>query len=78
LAFSDILPLATICWTVDTFAPDSDVAKFLNVGNYGNSQARASTSFDDGMDAIDVNGEVKSPAKKASTTIASRDDGQLR
>jgi hypothetical protein len=35
LPFTDILPLATICWVVDTFASDSDLAKLLKIGQYG-------------------------------------------
>jgi hypothetical protein len=35
LPFTDILPLATLCWVVDTFLADSDLAKLLQVGRYG-------------------------------------------
>jgi hypothetical protein len=34
LPFTDILPLATICWVVDTYYRDSDLAKVLRLGNY--------------------------------------------
>jgi hypothetical protein len=34
LPFTDILPLATICWVVDTYYRDSDLAKVLQLGNY--------------------------------------------
>jgi hypothetical protein len=35
LPFTDILPLATVCWVVDTFFGDSDLAKLLQLGSYG-------------------------------------------
>lgn len=35
LPFTDILPLATICWVVDTFFQDSQIAKLLSIGSYG-------------------------------------------
>ena len=35
LPFTDILPLATICWVVETYFGDSDVAKTLQIGVYG-------------------------------------------
>lgn len=34
LPFTDILPLATICWVVDTFFRDSDLAKLLQLGEF--------------------------------------------
>eukprot|EP00977_Amphora_coffeiformis_P005311 scaffold1131_cov161-Amphora_coffeaeformis.AAC.5 len=34
LPFTDILPLATICWVVDTFAPESGLARLLQLGSY--------------------------------------------
>jgi uncharacterized membrane protein YciS (DUF1049 family) len=45
LPFTDILPLATLCWVVDTFFSDSDLAKALGLG-----KGRAIRS----SDAIDV------------------------
>jgi len=33
LPFTDILPLATICWVVDTYFGDSDIAKLLQLGD---------------------------------------------
>ena len=35
LPFTDILPLATICWVVETYFGDSDVARALQIGVYG-------------------------------------------
>lgn len=34
LPFTDILPLATICWVVDTLAPQSGLARLLQLGDY--------------------------------------------
>lgn len=34
LPFTDVLPLATICWVVDTFLVDSELAKLLQLGIY--------------------------------------------
>eukprot|EP00566_Odontella_aurita_P023288 CAMPEP_0113548796 /NCGR_PEP_ID=MMETSP0015_2-20120614/13083_1 /TAXON_ID=2838 /ORGANISM="Odontella" /LENGTH=209 /DNA_ID=CAMNT_0000449447 /DNA_START=45 /DNA_END=671 /DNA_ORIENTATION=- /assembly_acc=CAM_ASM_000160 len=36
LPFTDILPLATLCWVVDTYYGDSNVAKALGIGAFGN------------------------------------------
>lgn len=35
LPFTDILPLATVCWVVETFYGDSSFAKTLRIGSYG-------------------------------------------
>lgn len=35
LPFTDVLPLATICWIVETFFGDTSFAKSLQIGNYG-------------------------------------------
>lgn len=35
LPFTDFLPLATICWVVDTFFAESDLARLLQVGSFG-------------------------------------------
>lgn len=34
LPFTDILPLATICWVIDTFFVDSSLAQLLQLGRY--------------------------------------------
>jgi hypothetical protein len=34
LPFTDILPLATMCWVIDTFFGDTDLAKLLQLGRY--------------------------------------------
>jgi hypothetical protein len=32
LPFTDIIPLATLCWAIESFYADSDLAKFLGIG----------------------------------------------
>lgn len=34
LPFTDVLPLATICWIIDTFFWDADLARILKLGRY--------------------------------------------
>jgi hypothetical protein len=55
LPFTDFLPLATICWVVDTFFVSSDVARALQIGEY-RSVPRASGG--DGSGNALVNGET--------------------
>lgn len=33
--FADVLPLATICWVVESFAGGSDLARVLQIGDFG-------------------------------------------
>ena len=70
LPFTDILPLATICWVVDVFLPDSDVAKLLQLGRYGSVVNGSSKA-----DAIDVEGRVDSAS---SRNMLSGDNGSDR
>lgn len=35
LPFTDILPLATICWVVETYYASSDLARLLQIGDFG-------------------------------------------
>jgi hypothetical protein len=50
LPFTDILPLATICWVVDTFSPDSDIAKLLQLGRYSRVVNGGSTIMDNSIE----------------------------
>ena len=50
LPFTDILPLCTLCWIIDTFFPDSKIAQLLQLGLYGST----STNNIRDPDAIDV------------------------
>ncbi len=54
LPFTDILPLATICWIIQTYYGDSGIAKTLQIGVYGKN-----TQVDDVIDGrvIDVTRE---------------------
>lgn len=47
LPLTDVLPLATICWIVETFYGDSNFARTLQIGVYGKS-------YDDSDDVVDV------------------------
>ena len=38
LPFTDILPLATICWVIETFFSGGDIARVLRIGDFGNEQ----------------------------------------
>jgi len=58
LPLTDVLPLCTLCWVVDTFFGDSQVAKILQLGQYS-FQRRNDLST---MDAIDV--ERKDDSKR--------------
>jgi hypothetical protein len=60
LPFTDILPLATICWVVDTFATDSDLAKLLKIGQYGPMNNVATSSSGS---VIDVKATEESPKR---------------
>jgi hypothetical protein len=64
LPFTDILPLATICWVVDTFLTDSNVAKLLQLGIY--------RSNGPGVEAIDV--EARSGAVAKRQLLPARDE----
>ena len=48
LPLTDILPLATICWVVETYFGDSDIARILQVGVYGPNyvEVNADTRYD--------------------------------
>ena len=42
LPFTDIIPFATICWVIDTYFPESDIAGVFQLGKYsGAAQAEA-------------------------------------
>ena len=65
LPFTDVLPLATLCWVVETFFTESSAAKLLQVGEFdktlnvaedssGRNQSRMATSSKDKGVIIDV------------------------
>mmetsp|Transcript_5606 Transcript_5606/g.8614 ORF Transcript_5606/g.8614 Transcript_5606/m.8614 type:complete len:282 (-) Transcript_5606:1512-2357(-) len=61
LPFTDILPLATICWIIDTFYYDSDIAKALGLGR------TIETGTTDAV-VIDVESDRNKPADDRSLT----------
>jgi len=46
LPFTDFLPLATICWVVDTLFADSGLAKILGIGVYKLGRNQIKTEAD--------------------------------
>jgi uncharacterized sodium:solute symporter family permease YidK len=54
LPFTDIIPFATICWVVDTYFPESDIAGIFQLGSYKQGAASAPST----SDAIDTTAEV--------------------
>jgi hypothetical protein len=57
LPFTDFLPLATICWVVDTFFVSSEVARALQIGQY--RRAYRSSELDEARNSL-INGEMQS------------------
>jgi hypothetical protein len=54
LPFTDFLPFATICWTVDVFFADSELARALRIGRHKNLRQEAIA------DESSMNGELPS------------------
>jgi hypothetical protein len=67
LPFTDILPLATVCWVVDTFFADSDLAKLLQLGLYGRVNRNDPS-------AIDVKVETEAKRPQMGARRSDRDD----
>ncbi|KAL7447997.1 hypothetical protein ACHAWC_000262 [Mediolabrus comicus] len=57
LPFTDILPLATICWVIEAFFGSGSLAKALGIGAYGPAGREASSDFDNN-NYIDVNTNI--------------------
>ncbi|GKY97489.1 hypothetical protein MPSEU_000707200 [Mayamaea pseudoterrestris] len=72
LPFTDILPLATICWVVDTYFAESPLAQLLNIGSYSTKE-RA-----DYISAIDVFSEPADETQLKLTDTLERRDGSRR
>ena len=51
LPFTDVLPLATLCWVVETYYGDSNVARALRIGRYGKEGVVIDVTTDDAEDA---------------------------
>jgi hypothetical protein len=70
LPFTDILPLATVCWVVDTFFGESDLAKLLQLGSFGRyNQVNGSDAS-----AIDVKAENETKRVPLGAEKPDRDD----
>jgi hypothetical protein len=55
LPLTDVLPLATVCWVVDTFFRDSSVASLLQLGRYAaSSEIRIDRSYPIDVDSIEM------------------------
>lgn len=59
LPFTDVLPLATLCWILETYFGETDIAKLLQIGTYSN----ATTTDIKRGDIIDVE-QVKQDQNK--------------
>jgi len=57
LPFTDIIPLATICWCIESFAPDGDLAKALGIGSYGTNMNSGTVIDTTGVDELLQDGE---------------------
>ncbi len=53
LPFTDIIPFATLCWVVDTYFPDSDIASVFQLGQFNAKRAE--------QNAIDTTAETLEP-----------------
>ena len=56
LPFTDIIPLATICWCIESFAPEGDLAKALGIGNYGANMNTGTVIDTTGVDELPERG----------------------
>eukprot|EP00984_Skeletonema_dohrnii_P015096 scaffold6461_cov101-Skeletonema_dohrnii-CCMP3373.AAC.2 len=71
LPFTDILPLATICWVVEAFFGNGNLAKALRIGAYA-----PNIETDTDKNYIDVKAEVKSSALLQSNKQDDKDAWQ--
>jgi hypothetical protein len=70
LPLTDVLPLATVCWVVDTFFGDSDLAKLLQLGRYG----RYDRVNGSDPSAVDVKAESETKRVRLGAEKSDRDD----
>lgn len=71
LPFTDILPLATICWTVETFFGDGNLAKVLRIGEFAPDKVA-------GGDVIGVDGAVNEYEIEEKTTLQLKSAENMR
>ena len=65
LPLTDILPLATLCWIIDTLAPSSELAKLLQLGIY------RADYYDN--DVVDVRSQESAPRQLKSANVKDDD-----
>lgn len=68
LPFTDVLPLATICWVVEAFFGNGNLAKALRIGAYA-----PTVESDIDNNAIDVKADVKPPTLLQSNKQEEKD-----
>ncbi len=68
LPFTDILPLATLCWIIDTYFRETDIAKLLQLGTYASSP---SVTEKDRSDAIDVDNNSRDGRSNRNSKLRS-------
>jgi hypothetical protein len=66
LPFTDIIPFATLCWVIDTYLPESDVAAVLQIGKFNNENRDRLAN--EGNDIIDTSARSLDPTSSSSTT----------
>ena len=66
LPFTDIIPLATLCWIIDTYFRETDIAKLLQLGSYS---ASSNVSDRDRSDAIDVDNNINVQDKRSNNKL---------
>ena len=80
LPFTDVLPLATICWVIETFFSGGDIARVLRIGDFGNEQMmkmRTEIQFNDDDTIIPRETRKESSVKDAVVVEAIRKDKKL-
>lgn len=64
LPFTDIIPLATLAWVVDTYFGESDVAQLLNLGKFGPTTAADELKRNYNFGNTSVNGVIDTKAER--------------
>lgn len=55
LPFTDIIPFATLCWVIDTYFPESDVAGVFQLGKFRANEALSREAIDVSAEAFEEN-----------------------
>lgn len=67
--FTDILPLATICWIVETFYGDSSFAQTLQIGVYGKENLGNGSQNSGVIDVVSIDDQRDSLSQKDRTKM---------